>query len=137
MTTAAANMKHYEKLPPAKVWVGEYEFDLSVVPRSHDELQPDQDDEPGCKPHDGVTLYDETTILIANDLNPTGLLETIWHELTHAVNHAAGIEDGADEETIAGDHGKVWTQFWLVNPRFQRWWNAQCVALRKRRAKGA
>jgi hypothetical protein len=127
---------------PKKVWVGTQEFYLRVEPRTHPVLAPHEKDQPNS---DGMTVFDESphenvkdwkpwSIYLSDDLSLPMGLETLWHELTHAINWAYDIEDGAEEEYIADKHGKAWSQFWIANPRFARWWNSQCVAIRKERA---
>lgn len=113
---------------PGKIWVATHEFRLEVVPRSHESLQPA---EPGEPDSDGITVFDKQVIFLADDMSTPLELETIWHEITHVVNWVYEIEDGTDEERICDKHGKAWTQFWIANPRFARWWNTQCIALRK------
>lgn len=121
----------YDKMP-RKVWVGQHEFKVVVVPRADAALAPDNPETEGQA--DGACEFEPTVISIADDMNQSRLLETVMHELTHAVNHAALIEDGASEESIADLHGKIWTQVWIVNPRFAAWWTRTCIAVRKERA---
>ena len=120
----------YDKLP-RKVWVGVHEFTLQAVPRTHPALAPIH----GPHPDGGACVFDPMGIFIADNMNQAALLETVWHELTHAVNHACDIEEATEEEDIADKHGKVWTQFWINNPRFSTWWTRNCIAVRKERAR--
>lgn len=136
-------MTVYDKLPK-KVWVGTQEFTLRVEARSNPVLKAHEEGEPNS---DGLTVFDESphasvkdwkpwSIYLADDMSPPLFLETVWHELTHAINWAYDIEDGVEEEFIADKHGKAWSQFWIANPRFARWWQAQCIAIRKEREHG-
>lgn len=110
---------------PDKVWIGTAEYAICVVPADHAKLDGGETD--------GITEFSPTVIHIANSLPLTAFMETIWHELTHAIDDAVGLEDGSLEEDIADHHGKAWTQFWINNPRFQRWWGKACIAVRKDR----
>lgn len=125
-------MTHYDKLP-RRVWVGNYEFRIRVVPRATDRLAPEKD---GDQENDGITIFEPTEIMVAADMAAPLLLEVVWHEITHAINWDNDVDDGADEETICDRHGKAWTAFWVANPRFARWWNGQVVAIRKERERG-
>lgn len=122
-------MTVYDKLPK-KVWIGTYEFTIHVVDRNHDKLKSKGADDPDA---DGITTFAGQTIHIANDMTASLVLETVWHEITHAINWVNDIEDGADEEMICNLHGKAWSKFFIENPRFGRWFQAQCIAIRKER----
>ncbi len=60
-------------------------------------------------------------IWIANDLDARKRLEVVLHEITHAINHSRGVEDGITEEDLTEHHGLGWSQFWLDNPRMVSW----------------
>lgn len=111
---------------PDRVWIGTAEYVIHVVPADHPKLDGGETD--------GITEFAPTEIHIAESLALPAFMETIWHELTHALNDVVGIEDGAEEEAIADRHGKAWSQFWINNPRFQRWWARACVAARRDRS---
>jgi hypothetical protein len=89
----------------------------------------------GPHPDDGACSFDPTAIFIADDMNQGQALETVWHELTHAINHVCDIDDMVSEEDLTDKHGKVWSQFWISNPRFATWWMRNCIAVRKERAR--
>jgi hypothetical protein len=112
---------------PRRIWAGSYEFPLTLVPRDHARFT-----EEGGEA-DGITHFDppDRGIFVADDLPARGLLETVLHEITHAVNYAADIEDGALEEDVADGHGRVWTQLWLDNPRLQAWFTRTLNQLRR------
>lgn len=103
-------------LLPKQVEVGSFVFPIHVVPPDHPRLGGDSD---GC-----TTFSDEEGgygIYIAATLPLRQGLETVLHEVTHAINYAQDIEGGEDEETITRKHGAAWSQFFLDNPKFQRW----------------
>jgi hypothetical protein len=112
---------------PDKVWIGTVEYAIHIVPRDDPKLDGGETD--------GITEFDPTQITISGSLSLTGFMETMWHELTHAINDTVGIEDGSLEEDIADRHGKAWSQFWINNPTFQRWWTKACTSVRGDRAK--
>lgn len=112
---------------PKKLWIGTYEVPISFVAREHPKLTDEEGEADGC------TEYGPAEIFLCNGLTLTILLETIYHEVTHFVNFVGAVEDGSPEEHIADQHGKVWTLVWINNPKFQRWWTAACVEVRKER----
>lgn len=111
---------------PEKVWIGTVEYAICVVEGTHAKLDGGETD--------GITEFDPTAITVSRDLSLTGFMETMWHELTHAIDDTVGLEDGSLEEDIADRHGKAWSQFWINNPRFLRWWSKACVQVRRDRA---
>lgn len=102
--------------PPAKVWVGTYEFAIEFLPP----------DDPALmlrgRPCDGITDTELQSIAIGAHLDDRKTLEIVWHEITHAISWVFEIEDGAREESIARKHGIAWSQFHLDNPHFVRWY---------------
>lgn len=115
-------------LCPDKVWIGTVEYRIHPVSPNHAKLDGGDSD--------GITEFSPPVIHVSNGLSLTAFMETLWHELTHAVDFVSDIEDGVLEEDIADRHAKVWSQFWINNPRFQRWWTKACVAVRKDRQRG-
>ncbi len=116
---------------PRRVWIGSYEFPLTLVPRDHPELTSDgTDDDPDA---DGCTLFEHPgrAILLADDLGPRELFDTVLHELTHAVNFVGDLPDTSTDEEICTAHGKVWSQLWLDNPRLQAWFTRVLNQLRR------
>lgn len=109
---------------PKKLWIGTFTADIHFVPKEHEKLD--------CGESDGLTEFPHA-IYLSQDLALTVLLESIYHEITHFVDFTTDIDDGVAEEDIADRHGKTWTLFWISNPKFQRWWNAACQAVRDER----
>lgn len=115
---------------PRKVWIGTAEYTIEFVPPTHEDLRPDTD---GSSGNDGSCDVDKGHIVIAETLPLSKLAEIAWHEIEHALNWEEDIEDGVDEETLTRKHGRAWSQFFINNPRFGRWWLSLCVAIRKER----
>lgn len=111
---------------PDKVWIGTVEFSIRAVEANHEKLDGGETD--------GITEYAPPQIHVANSLSLSSFMETLYHELTHAVDFVSEIEDGIAEEEIADRHGKAWSQLWINNPRFLRWWSKACIQVRKDRA---
>lgn len=111
---------------PRKIWVGCYAFVCSIIPRDDARLDGD----------DGVCIFNEGghAIHLADDMAAAQQLETFFHELTHAINYTTSIADGVEEEIIAEQHGRLWAQVLLDNPRLQRWITASLNQIRRERA---
>ncbi len=110
---------------PKCVWVGTYEFPMGFV----DAADPRLDEANGmCETGEG-----ETRIWIAARMGLRKTLEIVIHEITHAINWVYDIDDGVDEEDIATKHGAAWSQFFLDNPKYQRWLAYTVNRIRKER----
>lgn len=142
-TTAPASRKKSgsgvvrERKLPSKIWVGSLVFPIKIVPRGHDVFRVEEDNPAEDINHtDGVTVFDmpDRGIFIVNDMELRETLETVWHEVTHAVNHVGGLDEDIDEEDICGKHGILWTQVLLDNPRLQAWITWATNTVRKQRA---
>jgi len=113
---------------PRRVWVGSFEFSLTRVPRDHPRLRDDEDPDE-ISAVDGMTYFEphDRAIFVADDLPPRNLLDTVLHELTHALNYAFDVKDGdddrllGDEEQLALRQGGGWSAVWVDNPRLQAW----------------
>lgn len=121
---------------PVKIWVGSYEFPIEVV----------TPDDPILEKADGIAQFEESKrgIYISAALDDRKFFEIVWHEIEHAINWDREIDDkiealvddgkGDDiEEELTKTHGIAWTQFFLDNPKFQRWFTYTLNKLRKER----
>lgn len=117
-----------EVAPPAKLWVTSYEFPFEFLHPEDPILEGDD----GCMESD----EDKRGIYVSASLDARKMLEIVWHEVTHAINWACDIDeekDVIDEETIALQHGLSWSQFFLDNPKFVRWYVSVVNRIRKER----
>jgi len=57
-------------------------------------------------------------LLIRIDVSsaPTKIVDTLIHELNHAIYWVYGMEDGDEEERIVGTMATAWTQVYRDNP---------------------
>lgn len=103
--------------PPAKLWLASQEW--RVVPVLY-----------GAKELDdayGITVFEpENIIYYASDRPAREVFDTVWHEVTHAINHAFDITMKSksarkNDETCATGHGHAWTQVLLNNPALLEW----------------
>jgi hypothetical protein len=53
--------------------------------------------------------------------HPTMLLDTVIHEIMHAIYWAAGVEDEDKEERIVSAMSSAWMQIWRDNPALLAW----------------
>lgn len=60
----------------------------------------------------------EGVIRVDSSLSGAMLIDTLLHEVCHAVYWAYGIDDGDDEERVCGAVGTGFTQVFRDNPRF-------------------
>lgn len=61
------------------------------------------------------------TISVDQTTAPVKLVDTILHEIGHAIYWAYGIEDGDQEERLVGTLATAWTQVWRDNPSLLHW----------------
>lgn len=107
--------------------MGTYEFAFDFAPPEHPELR-------ACGRHnDGTCDLKRQEITISAALDDRKTLEIVWHEITHAMNWVCGISSRTAEETIARKHGEAWSQFFLDNPKFVRWYTSLVSRIRKER----
>lgn len=115
---------------PRRIWAGSFEFPIEVLPRGAPEFADGPDDDPADAW--GITHFGPgkhaTGIFLTDDMNARELFDTVWHEITHVINHVSDLDlhsddlaTRANDEDICDAHGKLWTQFWLDNPRMQAW----------------
>jgi hypothetical protein len=130
---------------PSKLWIGGYEFELRTVAVG-DEVNAtlDKADQLILKAEDGVMLSGPVhyAIWLSASLNMRRRLEIVLHEITHALNWLHDIKDvrkyvHVDEETLAERHGRAWAQFWLDNPRFERWMTYTLARIRSEQRTGS
>jgi hypothetical protein len=107
---------HLIPLPPDRVWVGPITY--CVIPCLPDD--------PRLEGHRGLTVFGGDAHLIYFDLTRAAseVFEVVWHEVTHALNEACGLDKrrpAINDERIATQHGVVWPAFLLANPKFIAW----------------
>jgi hypothetical protein len=110
--------------PPAKLYIGTYEFPLAFVLPSDEALD-------GA---DGITCLseEERGIWLSEALDDRKLMEIALHEITHAIDWAYDISERANkirnadkrEEFYATQFGIAFSAFWLDNPKFIRWYDS-------------
>jgi hypothetical protein len=70
----------------------------------------------------GMFTAIEQKICIQGDMpNKYKFIDTLLHELNHAVWWAYGIEDEDKEERVVGTMATGWTQLYRDNPEFAKW----------------
>jgi hypothetical protein len=101
---------------PRKFKIGQYTYRLRFVSAAeYDGLS----DAYGVCDHDALRIYVSTEPSCAE--NPERLLNTVQHELTHAINHVWGIDDDTNEENMTGFHTNGTVALWLDNPKYLLW----------------
>lgn len=112
---------------PKSVKVGSFTFTLTRVDSAHPDLQQDVG---ACW---GLTLFSRCRILLDESMPLDRLVNTLWHEINHAINHSYGVHDGAEEETVATQNANGWMQVSLDNPKLEQWFHRAWRELRKAR----
>lgn len=124
---------------PEKLWIAQYEFPLHFV------LPDDEALVVNGFPSNGVTDIDEDNLAIhvSASLDARKTMEVVWHEITHAINWAYRLEErlgrarltaAKREEIVAQVHGEAWSQFYLDNPKFVRWYSYLAKTIAAERA---
>ena len=110
--------------PPKRVWFGGHEY--TVTPVGSDDPRLD-----GAEY--GITYFDEAdrygqrfAIYYVFERPAREVFDTVWHELTHALNYSQGVKCKSrsvrkNDEHVASRHGYAWTQAFLDNPALVRW----------------
>jgi hypothetical protein len=109
--------------PPSRVWMGGYEWRLEGVHSTDKRLSKCFGMTYFDEVEDGATMF---TCYYAVDRPAREVFDTVWHELTHALNHAHGLTLKStsvrkNDEAIASKHGYAWTQAFLDNPALVHW----------------
>lgn len=115
--------KHLERLPK-RVKIGAYTYTIERLTATDTDLG---------EGNDGITNFDSLRVLIHDTLNFQNVVNTLYHELNHAVNHVFGIDDNSSEEDIATQSANGWLALRIDNPTVDRWINRAIVLLRKRK----
>lgn len=59
------------------------------------------------------------------------MVDTVLHEVTHAIYWAYVIEDKDEEERIVTTMARAWTQVWRDNPDLLGWLGLAMMEVRK------
>ncbi len=80
--------------------------------------------------HDGVDLERlgefsavQQRIRVDESLKPQKRLDTVLHEVNHAVYWAYNLDDDDEEERIVSTFATAWAQIYRDNPAFLQWVN--------------
>lgn len=73
-----------------------------------------------CDDEGGISHVNLVIRLHLRNRNPQFVLDTLLHEVSHGVNHVAGVDDDTKEEDQVTRTTPVWMQVYRDNPTF---WN--------------
>lgn len=76
----------------------------------------------------------EQAIYVDFNTRPSKVLDTMLHEVLHAMYWAYGMQDEDKEERMVGTMATAWTQVWRDNPGLLAWVQAMCALLAKQQA---
>lgn len=87
----------------------------NVVVEWVDSLDEGEDGSTTCGDYSGHPRY---VIRVCRHAAETNLIDTLFHELSHAIWDIYGISEGNQEEQIVCIMASAWTQILRDNPRF-------------------
>lgn len=101
---------------PRRVRIAGLDFTLKVV---------GPDKRPEIDKNNGLCLPDSREVLLDAEMvresDPSLILNTVVHELTHAVNSHFGVTDASTEEDFCTNHTNGVVAMWLDNPKLVAW----------------
>lgn len=108
---------------PRRVSIGTNTFRIYVVPADHPKLEESN----------GMTYTGVNHIYVSGRQEPDSavrMLDTVLHELAHAITHTRGVEDGSEEETFVTQHTTGLVELLMRNPRVHTWINRAMKLIR-------
>ncbi len=104
---------------PQGVKVGPYSFSISTFPAD------DREDV------HGYCLTTSRVIKVADTIKGALLVDTVIHEILHAIYWSAGLREGDDEERIVSLLATGWTQVLIDSPSVRKWLSAESARLQE------
>ena len=115
-----SDLTSYDRLPK-RLKIGGYTFKLLVEETTAEILNP-PDEESGEPEHlFGCTDTNKGRIHLDGKSEFEQFVNTLIHEIGHAINYVYGITDGADEEHITTQSANGWMQVNRDNPKLELW----------------
>ncbi len=115
---------------PRKVRIGQFTLRFKVATT---------DERPELVNCNGLTLFEESLILLeakhVETASAEQLLNTVQHEISHTINIVYGVDDESTEETFVAQHTNGLVAFWIDNPRFETWRRKMLREIKTARAK--
>ncbi len=110
-----ADVSIFQNFPPT-LRIGAYDWRVEILPDLKDE---EGTDLAGTCEERGFIIQINSAI----DINPFPLaaVETVIHEITHAVFFASHLAKGDTEERVCLSVGAIWTQILRDNPKLVAW----------------
>lgn len=110
LTMGASVKEILQERIPAKVRVGGHNVDIVWV----DDLSDGDDGSTTCGEYHCHPKYE---ICVLHDANVSNIVDTLFHEISHAIWDIYGIEEGNNEEQVVSILASAWTQIMRDNPR--------------------
>lgn len=107
---------------PRRIHVGAYTFRVVIAAAAGHEHLEDAD---------GMTVFDELRIYLRAGPNLQLALNTVMHEVTHAINWVYGVTDDSTEEQFTAQHTNGQLEVWMRNPRLLNWKVKQLRRIKK------
>ena len=104
--------KHWADELPDTIRVGAFDFKLSIKDAEWDKNSDKW----------GQFSADDQSIFIARSIvNSVRFIDTLLHEINHAIYWTHGIKDEDNEERIVGQFSSAWVQIYRDNPWLLKW----------------
>jgi len=101
---------------------------IQVLHRAFEVKEVSADDMPNDNA--GLIQYDRDLIWVSRDQSDAQVIETLLHEVHHAVNHVMGVSDATTEEDGTRRTSVVWLCVWRDNPVLLRTLSDWCEGFR-------
>lgn len=89
------------------------------------------DDSAYLEDADGCCVFDEFRIYLRDTLPLQRAVNTVIHEVTHAINWVYGVTDDSTEEQFTTQHTNGLLEVWIRNPRLLNWKVKQLRRMKK------
>ena len=120
MTDVATSADIAHKSPLGDVWkglprrikVGQFTFRVTIALQGNCEL---------LDGNDGRAVWEDYRLYFREDMPIQAAVNTVYHEVTHAINWIYGVTDESTEEQFTTQHTNGQIGVFLDNPRLLNW----------------
>ncbi|MBT2321271.1 hypothetical protein J7E62_02720 [Variovorax paradoxus] len=83
----------------------------------------------------GITVFEEYRIYLHDGMLLQAAVNTVIHEVSHAINWVYGVTDDSTEEQFVTQNSNGLVEVWMRNPRLLNWIVKQLRAMKKEAAR--
>lgn len=114
--------KEWAERLPKKLRISAYDFRLELWDSSQAQ---------STRKFGEFSAIEQRITIQAEYASPVTMVDTLLHEILHAIYWVHGIDDKDEEERIVNTMAVAWTQVWRDNPALLDWLTAIMVEVRK------